>query len=737
MRPRSLFLLAVAAAVLFSTSAPASAADWPSWRGFNADGVSPETGLPSTWTPGGENMLWKAPIGGRSTPIVMNGQVCLITLAEPGDVTKWQERVACLDADTGKISWEHRYNVFQTDIPHHRVGWANLVGDEETGYVYSHGVEGMVYGFAPDGKIIWSRSLGEEVGRISGFGGRTVNPIVDGDLVIVSFLTAGWGSTFIPRHRFYALDKRTGETVWISTPGGAPKDTTYSAPIVRVINGERLLIGGNGDGGVYALRAATGEKVWGFPMSKRGINASVVVDGNLVYASHSEENVDESVAMGRLVCLDAGQITDGKPKLVWMVDGFTGGYASPAIHDGRLYHVDNSANLTAFNAKTGEELWLHNLGIAQKASPVVADGKIYVADVDGKFHILKLDGDEEPEVLDVDEFKEADGSATQINGSPAIADGRVYLLTNSDLYAIGGNKPTPRPSATLPGPPEKAPSGATAAAVQVTPGEIILAAGGEKQFKVGTFDAKGRLIGEEEASWALDGLKGEISSSGKLQLSSENTSQGGLVVATVGELKGTARVSARPVIAFEENFDALAAKSVPAGWNATRGRFQVAADGDNIVLKKPSGNPRSWRTTVYIGDPAAKGYVIEADVKGSERRRRMPDIGLVSHRYTIALMGNTQKLMIRTWLSELERFSKIVRFRWDPDIWYRMKVQVDEKGDAAVIRAKVWKRDEAEPAEWSIEAEDAIPHRHGAPGIYGYSSADILYDNISVRPAGD
>ena len=713
-----------------------SAATWPSWRGLSADGVSPETGLPSNWTPGGENMLWKAAIGGRSTPIVFDGRVCINTLAEPGDPTKWQELIVCFDADTGKQRWEYRYNVFQTDIPHHRVGWANLVGDESTGYVYSHGVEGMVHCFDRDGKMVWSRSFGEEVGRISGFGGRTANPVLDGDLVIVSFLSAGWGSTFIPRHRFYALDKKTGETIWISTPGQAPKDTTYGVPIVREVNGQRLLISGNGDGGIYALKVATGEKVWAFPMSLRGINSSVVADGNLIYASHSEENADGSTAMGRLVCLDASQVSEGKPKQVWMAEGFTGGYASPAIYEGRLYHVDNSANLVAFNSKTGKQLWKHNLGIAQKASPVVADGKIYVSDVDGKFHILKLNGDEEPEVLDVDEFKAADGSAIQINGSPAVANGRVYLLTNDELYAIGGKRETLNP-AGLPAAAEKAPSGAKAAYLQVIPAEVILKTGGNQRFRARTFDGDGRLIGEAEAQWSLDGLEGTISSSGELELESDNVSQGGLVVAMAGELKGSARASARPVIAFQENFDALPEKSVPGGWNAARGRFQVALDGDNKVLLKPSGNPRSWRTTVYIGDPEASSYVIEVDVKGSEQRRRMPDIGLVSHRYTIALMGNTQRLMVRTWLSEMQRFSKEVKFSWDPGIWYHMKVRVDPAGETTLIQAKVWKKGEPEPAEWSIEAEDTLPHRNGAPGIYGYSSADILYDNLSVSPIGD
>ena len=94
---------------------------------------------------------------------------------------------------TGDIIWEHNFNVFLTDIPWHRVGWASLAGDAETGYIYAHGIGGMFFCFDRDGKIIWSRSLTEEFGRISGYGGRTHTPIVDEDLVILSFLNAGWG----------------------------------------------------------------------------------------------------------------------------------------------------------------------------------------------------------------------------------------------------------------------------------------------------------------------------------------------------------------------------------------------------------------------------------------------------------------------------------------------------------------------------------------------------------------
>ena len=717
---------------------PLGAADWPAWRGGSADGVSAEAGLPGKWSATGENLLWKAPIGGRSTPIVLDGRVCVITLAEPNDPTKWQERIVCADEQTGKIRWEHRYSVFQTDIPHHRVGWASLAGDPETGYIYSHGVEGMLICFDRDGKIVWSHSFGEEVGRISGFGGRTVDPMLDGDLLIVSFLTAGWGGNFIPRHRFLALDKKSGDVLWVSTPGGAPKDTTYSVPVVRVIDGERLLIGGNGDGGIYALQVGTGKKVWGFPLSKRGINSSVVVDGPHVFASHSEENVDGSTAMGRLVQLDAGQVSEGKPKEVWKVDGFTGGYASPSIQGGILYHVDNSANLTAFDTATGEELWRHNLGIAQKASPVIADGKVYVADVDGKFHILKLNGRTAPDVVHVEQFKNADGSATQINGSPAVANGRVFLMTTNDLYAIGPKTPAPKSSPAPATVSNNAPAGTQPAQVQVVPTEIVLKPDATANFTARTFDVKGRLIGEAEAQWSLDGLNGTVSSTGELKLSGDAMPQGGQLVAMVGELRGAARVSARPPAPFSEDFESYAEKAVPSGWNATRGAFQVVDLEGNKVLKKMSSNIRAVRRTVYIGDPDASEYVIEADLQAAQRGRRKPDMGLVSHRYTLAMMGNRKKLVIRTWLSELVRFSKVIPLEWETNVWYRMKMRVDAAADGskATIRGKVWKRAEAEPTEWTIEAEDSLPHTKGSPGIYGYSAADIFYDNIQVTPAG-
>ena len=733
-----LLALSVLLPLLGGLSAQAADSDtWSSWRGIASDGTSADEGLPESWSPDGENLLWKVPYGGRSTPVLVDGRVCVIRLAEPDDEARWQQQIACLDADTGRLLWEHRYSVFQTDIPHHRVGWASLVADPATGNVFAHGIEGMLKALDPSGRVIWERSTSEEVGRISGYGGRTVTPVLDGNLLIVSFLSAGWGSTFVPRHRFYALDKRTGETVWLSTPGQAPYDTTYSVPVVREIGGQRLLIAGNGDGGIYAIQAATGLKVWGYPLSKRGINSSVAVEGTTVFASHSEENVDGTL-MGRLVALDGSSISEGRPALLWMEDGFAAGYASPAVADGIVYHVDNSANLMAFDAATGATIWKRNIGIAQRASPVVGDGKLFVSDLDGKFHVLRLRGREEPVPTDVDEFYNPDGSLTQINASPAIAGGRVYFVTNNDLYCIAGPSGQARSKDAPGGPPAPAPQGAEAAHVQVVPAEVNLVPGGQVRFSARLFDASGRLIGESEADWALEGaLAGTLRDNGEFTASG-TFPQGGLVQATVGSVTGTARVAVRPNVGFSEDFESYATDAVPDGWSAARGRFTIVESDGQKWLKKPSGNPRTWRTTVYVGTPGQREYEVRAEMMSREQRRRMGDMGLVSHRYTLAMMGNAQSLMIRTWLSELGRFSKEVPLEWDPDVWYVVRLRVEPSEDGSTtIRGKVWPKSSEEPESWTIEAVDALGHNHGSPGIYGYSLVDLYYDNLEVTAFGE
>src|SRR5438309_8063734 len=105
-----------------------------------------------------------------------------------------QERVMALDADTGKVVWEYKFNVFQSDVPPHRVGWASPAADPETGNIYALGVDALVEALSKDGKRLWDQSIGEEFAAFTTHGGRTMSPVIDGDLVIVSAAISSGGA---------------------------------------------------------------------------------------------------------------------------------------------------------------------------------------------------------------------------------------------------------------------------------------------------------------------------------------------------------------------------------------------------------------------------------------------------------------------------------------------------------------------------------------------------------------
>src|SRR5688572_17132466 len=112
--------LLVLPATVFLTFLPGSGGEWARWRGPDQTGVSDETGLISTWSIEGENLLWKVPFIGRSTPVAFDGRVCAIGRAG-ADATK-REVVTCWDAITGKPRWERDFNVYHTAVPFTRAG---------------------------------------------------------------------------------------------------------------------------------------------------------------------------------------------------------------------------------------------------------------------------------------------------------------------------------------------------------------------------------------------------------------------------------------------------------------------------------------------------------------------------------------------------------------------------------------------------------------------------------------
>ncbi len=735
-------LLSVAALCLI-TAAPALAqgprrvamGDWPEARGANRDGTSAETGLPSTWDVKGSNLLWRAPFGGRSAPIVMGNHVYVQNPSGRG--TALQERVMALDADGGKVLWEYKFNIFQSDVPPHRVGWASPAADPETGNVYALSVGATLIALSADGKPLWQRSIGEEFAAFTTHGGRTMSPIVDGDLVIVSAAVSNWGTQAARSHRLIALNKRTGEIVYVANPGGRPYDTAYAAPLIATINGTRLLIVGLGDGGIHAIKAQTGEKVWSYVAAKRAINTGVAVSGSTVIISHGDENLTGN-EMGMVAAIDGSQTGDIKTTK-WAHYGEQFGFSSPLVDGPRLYQIENGSRLIAYDIETGKELWRQPLGTSQKAPPVMADGKIFVGSENGKFFIVRPHADRAEILSEVElpisknSIGGSEGTAEQVFGGAAISRGRIFFATTDAVYAVGP-KQRKTPTGLAVNEPAVVGEGAPAF-VQVSPTELVVAPGQTVKLTAKTFDGRGRFLREEKATWSLDGLKGTVAD-GAFTAAGDRE-QAGLIKAAVGSLTGEARARIVRPMPWTETFDSLPEKSAPAGWvNAAGpvGPLVVATlDGQKVLEKTPT-NTLFKRGRVFIGPVEWSNYTMQADVRAPTRRRMMADVGITVQRYSLVLYGTTQRLKLEPWEPETQR-SVVVPFAWKADAWYTIKLRVENLPNGQVrARGKAWATGEAEPDAWQIDKTDPIGNRQGAPGFFLDAEFGAYIDNLKLTP---
>ena len=724
--------LVASIAVVATAAVPAFASDWPEWRGPNRDGVSTETGLPSRWSPAGEALAWRAPYGSRSTPVIFGNRLYLwnASVDTVKEREKTQERLLCLDADTGKLIWEKRFNVFHSDVPAHRVSWASPSVDPATGNIYVFGVNEHLHALDPTGKLLWERQLTEEFGAISTHGGRTVSPVIEGNLVIVSTLTSGWGDQSRGLNRYFAFDKRTGTTVWISSPQPKHYDTNYSTPIVLTAGGRRMLVVGGSDGTFYGLEANTGRSIWQLELSKRAILTSAAYRGSTLYLSHSEENLDTS-EMGMVGALDAaveGKLTPDK--LAWRTFGIQGGFASPITDGERLYMMDNGAVLMAFELASGKRLWEKPLGTIQKASPVLADGKLYTGTENGKFYIIKPSASG-PEILDADQLG-SDAAPEAVIASPAVARGRVYVASMDALYAIGP-KGAPRAAAkpAAPKPADNGPAGEPAVA-QIVPYESLVKPGEPVQLHVQLYDAKGHFVREEaSATFTLDGLKGAFAGS-SFTPAADGGPQAGLVKATAGALSATARVRVIPPLPWSFDFEGTTGEAPPAYWINSTGKFYVRDHAGTKALMKRNDIPLTKRGRLFFGPDDFSDYTVEADVLSSERHRQMGDGGVIAQRYALVLFGNAQKLELHPWQANPARTVE-VPFTWKPETWYRVKLRVENRKDGTTaVQGKAWPAADPEPAAWTIDHVDRMPHRQGAAGLYADSSSEVFIDNVKV-----
>jgi outer membrane protein assembly factor BamB len=608
--------------------------DWPHWRGPEMNGISREKGLPESWSPEGENLIWKsAELGTRSTPIVMRGKLYVLCRYNPDTITEG-EKVVCVDAATGQKVWENSFNVFLTDAPAERVGWSCVCGDPVTGNVYALGLCDYFQCLdGQTGKTLWSHSMSEEYGMISTYGGRTNMPLVFDDLVIISGVMTGWGEYAVPAHRFVAFDKNNGQAVWISSTRLRPLDTTYSSPVLANFNGQVAIVFGSGDGSVYAMQPRTGKILWTYDASVRGINTTPTVVGNTVFCGHSEENVFDTTVMGALFAIDgtgSGNVTSSKQ--LWLKPSVMLGRAAPLIVNDRLYIVDDGALLSVRDPKTGNEIGKKKLGTGEVfSSPLYADGKIYCAIRSGITAILK------PTEIGVDIASRIRHEGDLIHGSAIASHGRVYIPTGEAMYCIGLKDQAPvSPDPRLPQ-PEETPWSAdlTPAQLQVTPVETLLrpkAGPSEGQYqRLGfrLFNANGRYLDTKSVKPVYE-LKGP----GKLEPWKEEGKENqvkfipdpaaghavSFVTAKVGELTSTARI--RTVPNFPWSFDFSNGK-VPESWVGC-GYRHIVLD-DDLLQSLKSQNLRAAQLYIYLTTAFVNGNAPTVKIQDAGPRQAWTD----------------------------------------------------------------------------------------------------------------
>jgi hypothetical protein len=565
------------------------------------------------------------------------------------------------------------------------------------------------------------------------------SPIIDGNQLIVSGLMFSWGQHAGGAHRYLSLDKMTGRVNWISAPEGRPTDTIYSNPYVADVNGVRTFFSGGSDGAMLALKINTGERIWSWLVSKRGLNTAALMVGPDVIVSHSEENI-ESSEMGMLAAMPgnkAGNLTDKDAR--WLVRGVQAGYASPVTDGQRVYVVDNGGIMFAHDAKTGARVWEQNLGTIQKSSPVLADGKIYVGTENGKFYIIRPLADR-AEILDQD-WLGSEQSPEPIIAAPAVARGRVYVVSMNAMYAIGPKMaPSGAPANPVTGVSKPATLAAgVPAAVLVTPTELILKPGESVALTPRVFDASGAEVAlPGPATWTLENLKGTLAD-GRFTADPSAVAQAGTVKAAFGTIVGAARIRVIPDLPWSFDFED-GREAPPPQWANATGKFAVRDLEGNKVLVKLAENDFAFakRCRPFFGGTEMSNYTIEADIRAMERRRLMGDIGVVAQRYELVVFGNHQEVHLQPWQPETTRTVK-VPFKFDKDVWYTMKLEVQAlQGNNVRARGKVWPKGQPEPAAWTIERVDPIGNHKGAPGIYADApsrvggGSELYYDNIKV-----
>ncbi len=429
MRFRSGLVCLIALAGVFFLNAAAQADNWDRFRGPNGTGIAPDKNIPLKFS-GTENVLWKAKIAGdgNSSPIVWGNRVFLQTASLDGS----DRSLLCFDTKTGKEVWKRTIPgvkvKFREDSSH---ASATPTTDGQAVYIpFWDGKNIVMAAYDFQGEKLWERNFGEFVSQH----GAGASPILYKNLLIFYLDKDAHYDTkkktkLVPDpSRLFALDKKTGKTVW-----EAPREAIracYSPPFIldRPGAGPELLVTSSTAITSYDPMTGASNWYWTWKFAKgplRTIGATVYANGSLLACSGdgSGERLMVGVAL-------KGQGKEVRPEQIWDNPKQFPYVPAPLIKGEHVYFVNDGGVAGCFHAQTGKQVWYERLPDAKfYASPVMIDGKMYAASEQGE--VFVIDVNTTFNLLATNSVGEC------IRATPAVANGRLYVRGQYHLYCIG------------------------------------------------------------------------------------------------------------------------------------------------------------------------------------------------------------------------------------------------------------------------------------------------------------
>jgi outer membrane protein assembly factor BamB len=412
------------------------AGDWPQWRGPDWNGIA-RGEAPVHWSDS-EHVKWKADIPGRghSSPVIWGDRIFVTTSmptgaasAEPagggrrgfGSRSLQPEQkliLMCLDRKSGNLLWER---VSKVATPHE--GYHPQYGSFASNSPVTDGKHVIaffgsrgVYCYDLDGNKIWEKDFGVPLRMFNTFGEGSW-PTLEGNTLLLLFDHEG--DSFL-----VALDKSTGRELWrVARPDG---NTNWSGPVVISYAGRKQIIV-SASRKVHAYDFETGKPLWECAGLGQNTIPAPVTDGALVFVMSGFRNPNLlAIRLGR-----DGDLT-GTDAVVWQNQRGNSYTSSPVLADGKLYVLTDSGMLSCFDAKTGKAYYQQQRlpkPYNFKASLVAAGGRLYLASEEGDVIVVNMG-----EKFDVVATNTLEGQT--FIGTPAIADGEIYLRGQNTLFCI-------------------------------------------------------------------------------------------------------------------------------------------------------------------------------------------------------------------------------------------------------------------------------------------------------------